>query len=370
MVRTYFLPILAIAGVLFSVRMAVRSATPVVPSEPVAQPANSPYKDFVAGAGIIEASSENIAIGTLVPGVVTEVNVVVGQKVAKGDPLFRIDDRDKAAELKIRQTTLDVARQQLERLQRLPRPEDVPPVEARVREAESSLADLKNQLTMRENVSDKRAISAEELLQKKYAVQTAEARLKQAQAELALMKAGSWDEDIAVMKAQVAAAEAQVGATQTDIDRLTARSPIAGEVLQVKVRVGEFAPTGVVATPLMMVGTLDRLHVRVDVDENDAWRIKDGAPAEAFVRGNRDLTTKLDFVKFEPYVVPKKSLTGESTERVDTRVLQVIYAFDRSALPVYVGQQMDVFITAAPGSSEFNRTQSAEPPKETGQPHA
>ena len=48
----------------------------------------------------------------------------------------------------------------------------------------------------------------------------------------------------------------------------------------------------------------------------------------------------------EPYVVPKKSLTGDSNERVDTRVLQALYRFDRKQLPIYVGQQMDVFIEA------------------------
>ena len=72
----------------------------------------------------------------------------------------------------------------------------------------------------------------------------------------------------------------------------------------------------------------------------------------AFLRGNSELSTTCDFVRVEPFVVPKKSLTGESTERVDTRVLQVLYAFERNALPVYVGQQMDVFIEAPPvGSS-------------------
>jgi hypothetical protein len=52
----------------------------------------------------------------------------------------------------------------------------------------------------------------------------------------------------------------------------------------------------------------------------------------------------LRFVRIEPYVVPKRSLTGDSLERVDTRVLQIVYAFDRPAFPVYVGQQVDVFI--------------------------
>jgi HlyD family secretion protein len=97
-------------------------------------------------------------------------------------------------------------------------------------------------------------------------------------------------------------------------------------------------------TPLIRLGDLDRLHIRVDIDENDAWRFKPETRAVASLRGNRDLKTDLTFVRVEPYVTPKTSLTGSSTERVDTRVLQVIYSFDRTALPAYVGQQMDVFI--------------------------
>jgi HlyD family secretion protein len=56
---------------------------------------------------------------------------------------------------------------------------------------------------------------------------------------------------------------------------------------------------------------------------------------------------QLRFVRVEPYVVPKKSLTGENTERVDTRVLQVIYAVENPDPPLYVGQQLDVFIQAS-----------------------
>ena len=52
------------------------------------------------------------------------------------------------------------------------------------------------------------------------------------------------------------------------------------------------------------------------------------------------------FVRFEPFVVPKKSLTGDSTERVDTRVLQVIYKVEQDDLPLFVGEQLDVFIDA------------------------
>ncbi len=114
--------------------------------------------------------------------------------------------------------------------------------------------------------------------------------------------------------------------------------------LKVKIHPGEFSPAGVTATPLILLGRLKPLHLRVDVDEHEAWRVHSEAKATAAVRGNADLKAPLAFVRFEPFVVPKKSLTGDSTERVDTRVLQVIYRVEGDALPLFVGQQMDVFI--------------------------
>jgi HlyD family secretion protein len=66
------------------------------------------------------------------------------------------------------------------------------------------------------------------------------------------------------------------------------------------------------------------------------------------VRGNPSQQATLTFVRFEPYVVPKRSLTGSNVERVDTRVLQVIYRFKPDGFPIHVGQQMDVFIEASP----------------------
>jgi len=90
------------------------------------------------------------------------------------------------------------------------------------------------------------------------------------------------------------------------------------------------------------------LHVRVDIDENDAWRFQPCASAMASVRGNPEIKTPLQYVRTDPDVIPKVTLTGDTTQRTDTRVLQVIYSFDPASLPLYVGQLMDVFIEAAP----------------------
>ena len=88
--------------------------------------------------------------------------------------------------------------------------------------------------------------------------------------------------------------------------------------------------------------------MRVDVDEFDIPRFRPGAPAVAVPRGNLQQRYPLEFVRVEPFVMPKKSLTGDTTERVDTRVLQVIYALDPTGLPpLFVGQQVEVYVDSA-----------------------
>ncbi len=306
MIRKYLLPFLAVIGLVFAAWMVKQGSRPVVPAQPVAEPPRVLFEHKISGAGIVEASTRNISVGSHVSGIVQRVYVRVAQRVKASDALFMLDDRAKRAELGIR--------------------------EARVSQEAANLKDLEAQLSLAESVKDQRAISLEDLNKRRFAVQVAEARL--------------------------AAAKAEVEAAKVAIDLLTVRSPIDGEVLQVNIRPGEFAPTGVTEVPLILLGNLDRLHVRVDIDENDAWRFRPGTPAVAYVRGNPERKTDLRFEYIEKYVVPKRSLTGESTERVDTRVMQVVYSFDRRNLSVFPGQLMDVFIeaqTAEQQSSERDK---------------
>jgi multidrug resistance efflux pump len=236
------------------------------------------------------------------------------------------------------------AQARLNRLKQAPRPEELPVAVAKVKEAEATLEDLRQQLKIVESVTDRRAVSIDDVNKRRFAAAIAETRLVQAQADLALLKAGSWKPDIEVARAEVTLAQAELQAAQVEIERLTVRAPMAGEVLQVNIRPGEFAQSGVVPQPLLLLGSVDRLHVRVDIDENDAWRFSPKEPAVAYLRGHSEYKTDLTFEYVETYVIPKRSLTGDSTERVDTRVLQVIYSFPRENLPIYPGQQVDVYI--------------------------
>jgi multidrug efflux pump subunit AcrA (membrane-fusion protein) len=144
--------------------------------------------------------------------------------------------------------------------------------------------------------------------------------------------------------ANIAVADAELLQARVDLERSTVRAPIDGTVLKVNARPGQYAQPGPLEDPLMTVGQIDLMHVRTDVDEIDSWRVCPNSAATASARGNPAITVPLSFVRFEPSVVPKRQLTDGMAERVDTRVLQVIYAFDPSAFPAFVGQQVDVFI--------------------------
>ena len=344
MIRKYVLPILSVLGVLFAAWIAVQAAKPVPPSKPIAEPPRPAYENKISGAGMVEASTRNIAVGTPLSGIVSKVMVRVGDRVKAGDVLFVLDDRKQRADLRAREAALGEAKARLRKLKELPRSEELPPAHAKVKEAEATLEDLRVQLEIVEKVSDKRAVSIEDLNKRRFAVHAAEARLAKAKADLSLLEAGAWKADLEVTQAEVFRAESEVQAAEVEIERLTVSAPMAGEVLQVNIRPGEFAQSGVLGQPLILLGDVDKLHVRVDIDENDAWRFHPSSAAVAFVRGNPKLKTDLTFEYVEPYVVPKRSLTGESVERVDTRVMQVLYSFRRANLPVYPGQLMDVYI--------------------------
>ena len=64
MIRKYLLPVVALVGVVFAIYVVRGSNKPVPASQPVAQPAAAPFRSYIAGAGIVEARNENIAIGT------------------------------------------------------------------------------------------------------------------------------------------------------------------------------------------------------------------------------------------------------------------------------------------------------------------
>lgn len=351
MLTKFGLPIVALLLFGFAVNYVSGLQKPMPELPPPIEPARNPFPSTVAGAGVVEPETENITMGSPVPGVVIEVTAKVGAKVRQGDPLFRLDDRQLRAELTARKAMLDDAQASLARLQAMPRPEELPPAKAKVRETLADFENMQDQLHRGEKLLSKKAITEEELANRRQMAAQARERYNKSLADFELLKAGSWDYDKAVARSAVARCESQIQQTETELDRLTVRALVDADVLHVNVRPGEFvaAPAN---TALVVLGNIKQLHIRADIDEYDIHRYRTDATARAMLKGDPKSSFPLRFVRVEPYVVPKKSLTGDNTERVDTRVLQVIYAIDNGPRQLFVGQQLDVFVDAGEGSEK------------------
>lgn len=298
----------AIAGILAMARIMHKQGDNELPqaATPPVAPAAKPFKHAVAATGILESLSENVAIGVPTPGLVSEVLVKVNDPITSGQPLFRIDDRELQAEKLGQIAQLEVARADLS-----------------VRDAE--VAKSTRQLDRLERLGDSKAISREQL--------------------------DATRDDLVIARAQHSAARARIHSAEAAVERLerliarlTAHAPKAGTVLQVNIRVGEYAATSP-RSPAMLIGETGRLQIRADVDEQNATRIRPGQKAVATLKGDPRVSMPLEFIRVEPYIIPKVSLTGASTERVDTRVLQVMFSLQKpEGTPIYVGQQVDVMI--------------------------
>jgi multidrug efflux pump subunit AcrA (membrane-fusion protein) len=297
------------------------------PARPSGALANAPR---VAGAGVVEPSSEIVDIGTAVSGLVTSVGIRPGEYVTRGQPLFTVDKRSVRARIAETASAIGEAQAALAEAQ------------AAIGEARAAERTARQQLALYRNISDPAAVSRSEVVRAEGEAASARERRQLAEARLQ------------AAQARLQSARAAQSSAQTELGRLTVRAPMSGEILAVNIRPGEFvsagAPQGGSAEPYIRMGETRPLHVRIDIDEDEAVRLDLGAPAFVSPRGAAGTQVRAGFVRAEPLVVPKRSLTNSSAERVDVRVLQVLYALPSTDI-FRVGQQVDAFIPAKRGGS-------------------
>ncbi len=270
----------------------LRSSVDPAASAPAGATVAAPDADRIAGNGLVEARGENISVAAPEAGLVVEVTARVGAAVRAGEPLFRLESAELAAEAAA--------------------------ATARVEAARATLSRTEGELARSRALNERGA--APDADTERLALQAGEAR------------------------AFLIVAEREVAVRAARLERRTVRAPADGVVLRVDVLPGEYvAPAA--ATPALLLGDLERLRVRVEVDEQFAPLIRAGAGAVAFARGFPDRPVALVFVRVEPALVPKRNLAGDAAERIDTRVLPVVFELTGPPpLPLYVGQRLDVFI--------------------------
>lgn len=356
------LPVLAAGVLALAVTSIVRSNSPTVTADAsLPGPAVPVPAGVVAGSGVVEPAGREVAVATSAPGIVREVRVKPGDLVKAGDVLFSIDEAVATAMLDQRRQDLAAAASKLQ--------QTVARIPQLTAEADAARSAIEAAAADRDDAADQvqtgaqlvgGAVSQRELARRRYALRSAESRVSEirarfdgAKAALVLIDPAQQGASYLVDQQAVAQARAAVVLAETERDRLVVRSPRDATILSVNIRPGEFAPQGAQSAPVTL-GALTPLHVRVDIDEADLPRLRMGLPAIASRRGSRNERIPLSFLRAEPVVTAKRSLTGGSDERVDTRVLQLIYEVVPTDIDLRPGQLLDIIVQDAMAQAAGN----------------
>lgn len=255
-----------------------------------------PYKSFIAGTGVVEASSKNIYVGSPVSGVIKKVYVQGGEKIAKGELLFEIDDSAKSVK--------------------------IPVLKAQIKASQARLQSAIHQL---EIIKRMKKLSPHMLTNEKYTKTV---------------------DNFNEAKELFALSQEKLKALQKELKFYKIHAPINSLVLQSNVTQGSYFDTN---SKALVLGS-DKLNIKVNINEFDSWKFEPDSKAVAFIRGNPKQKIALKYQYTIPFVVPKKNLTGLSTEATDTRVLQVMYTVEKKPdFPLYIGEMLDVFVQTSKG---------------------
>lgn len=357
--KTQVIFALSAAGVLAGLAGAWLFSEERPPQPPLFKPAQNPFAAGIYANGIVEsaqANGQNINIYPEVAGTVRQVFVREGQQVQGGTPLLAIDDSIQAATVAQQKAQMEAAVAVLDSLRAQPRKETLAVVQAQLAQAQANLQTAQAQFDKQRRSYDiePRSVSLDALDNARNALATAHAAQQVALRQYELTRAGAWQYDIRSQARQADAAAKAYQAGSSLLSRYTVRAPADGVVLAVNTAAGSYvSPQGVYSTytegaapPVVMGAVQGELHVRCFIDEILISRLPPPGRivAQMSVRGT-GLTLPLQFVRVQPYVSPKIQLSNQRQERVDVRVLPVIFRFTPAAgQALYPGQLVDVYI--------------------------
>jgi HlyD family secretion protein len=340
-----------VAAHLFSVVQATQP--------PLFNPPTNPYARGIYAEGIVEstqASGKNINVYPEVPGTVKQVLVTEGQVVHRGMPLLLIDDSIQRGTTEQLRWQAHAALSLLEELKAEPRKENLGVAQAQFEAAEAALKTAEDTLAKQEASyeMDPKSVSKDALDNALNAAAVAKANLAVATKQYDLTKAGAWIYDIENQERQYRALENSHRSSSALLSKYTLRAPGDGVVLSINTIVGSYvSPQGAYdaytqgSDPVLVLGTpQNSLDVRCYVDEVLIPRLppESKMKAQMLIRGT-NIKVPLDYVSVQPYVSPKIELSDERPERVDVRVLPVIFRFDKpKGVNLYSGELVDVFI--------------------------
>ncbi|MGA2450495.1 MAG: efflux RND transporter periplasmic adaptor subunit [Polyangiaceae bacterium] len=282
--------------------------------------------DDVAGDGIVEPADREVKIAGQVPGRIAKILVREGDHVEMGVAIAELESSSERAALEAAEGDLESAKADLLRTSRGLRKEDVDSIVADTEGARARAALSRDELERTEKLAVGGAATPDELDRARRQADSDKRALESQEAKRRAALAGSRTEDIVQSRAKVLGSAARRDEAKAQLERLTIRAPIAGEILQLKFRAGEYYTPG--GDAIVIMGDTRVLRVRMDVDERDIARVALGANAFATASAFPGRRFAGKVVEIGKRIGRKNVRTDDPTERIDTKILEVVFQLD------------------------------------------
>lgn len=319
---------------------AIAVSTLLAGCSPLSASADLAPRYVTTASGRLDARSEARQLAAERDGLIAAVLVHAGDKVVTGQPLLRLNCDETAAQFRAgtARAAADAANARL--VADGPRPEAIAEAQARAAQAASQRTNAADLLARAEALRASGFVSPRRLAQLQAEMAQAEAETAATEAALMAMRQGARPDERAAASARAQGTAGDAAALAAALEKCTLRAPVAGQVLKLLRREGEFSGASS-GTPLVVVGDLSAMLVRAEIIDRDAAAVRVGQRAEIWIDGGTR--------RWPGHVIEASGLMGRRTarsldpsDRFDRDIREVLVAFDGAAPAPIVGLRVNV----------------------------
>jgi len=253
-----------------------------------------------------------VTLGFRVSGKLAQLHYDEGDKVEAGAVLARLDDEPYRLQAASVQAQVDSLRARLKLRETGNRPQEIAQARSLVREREATAVNAERLFQRAEDLLADKGVSAQERDNAEANHREAQARLKSARDNLALLEAGFRSEDISQAKADLAQTEAALATAGLQLNDTVLTAPADGVILTRAQEAGAILQAG---TPVFTLSLLNPVWVRAYIHEPDLGRIHPGMQAEI----RSDSSADKHYKGRIGYISPRAEFTPKTVETEELR---------------------------------------------------
>lgn len=281
---------------------------------------------------------EFVHVAAPLAGRVETVDVVRGQRVAVGAPLFTLERAAETATQREAADRLRAAEARQRDLSKGARPTELATLEARLEQGRAAAELSRRDLTRTEELAQRGAIAASDLDRARLTHERNLRALAELEAQLATARLGGRADALAAAEAEVAAAAAALQRADWAVGQKTLLSPVSALVNDTLFRPGEFAPAG---TPVVQLLPPENLKVRFFVPEADFATLKAGDAVRVVITGRpAPLPARVTYLSPRPEYTPPVLYNRENRAKLVFMIEATLTAGADDSL--HPGQPVDV----------------------------